>query len=804
MNIHCRHPILFVAIVAALAVGPAGAAEITGRVIDARSGESLAGVEVRVAGAPRIALTAADGRFQLEDVPDGEVTLSLVRLGYEPGKRTLVAAAVAGADLLVALRPLEFREDPIVVTATRAQRRESPVPYAALTRRDLDERSTVEDVPVLLSSLPSAIYYSDSGNGIGYNYLTLRGFDQRRVSVLVNGVPQNDPEDQNVYWLDFPDFAANLQDVQVQRGAGSGFYGPAAIGGSVNLVTSVFRPRAEVRVETGGGSFGTRKSAVELNSGLVDGSYAFYGRYSKLLSDGYRRDSWVDFTSYYLGAARYDEHMSTRLHVYGGPIEDGLAYYGVPQSALADRDARRQNVLAGGAQVERFSQPHYELLHDWQLRPGVRLANTLFYVQGDGFFDFDGSWADTTYYRLTREFGIAPDANPGQSLIRAFVGNRQGGWLPRVDLEHVGGTLSLGAEVRVHRSEHWGKVRWAERLPAGVGPERKFYSYRGGKDILGVYAHEVWRATPRLAATADLQLVHNRYRIYDEAFVGTDLEENYLFANPRAGLNYNLSDAVHAYASYGYVQREPRLKNLYDAAESSGGAVPQYEPLPGGGFDFDRPFVRPEKLHDIEIGAGFRRPRFGADVNLFWMDFRDEIVRSGGLDRFGQPITGNAGSSLHRGVEFGARARPWPVFELDANLAVSRNVFRDYLVFEDAGGATRPNGIQLGGNEIAAFPRLVSNLRGTVRTHGATAALAGRYVGGFFTTNFEDVNLRVPPHFVLDADLSYELDARRLPRMRLRVQVRNLLDRLYVLHGEGADFFPAATRNAFAAIEIGL
>jgi iron complex outermembrane receptor protein len=792
----------------AWAAAPAHAAGVAGQVIDAVSRAPVAGVEVRAGGAPRVALSGADGRFELRDVPDGEVTLSFVRVGYEPAKRTVQAsaapdAAAPASDLVVALRPLEYREDPIVVSATRVQRRESPVPYATLTRRDLDERYTTEDVPVLLSSLPSSIYYSESGNGIGYNYLTLRGFDQRRVSVLVNGVPQNDPEDQNVYWLDFPDLAANLQDVQVQRGAGSGFYGPAAIGGAVNLVTSAFRPRPGVRFLSGGGSFGTRKVSLELNSGLVDGSYAFYGRYSRLLSDGYRRDAWVDFTSFFLGAARYDESMSTRVHVYGGPIQDGLAYYGVPGSALADRDARRQNALAGGEQIENFSQPHYELLHDWQASERVRVANTLFFVQGDGFFDYDGSWADTTYYRLTRADGFAPSGNPGQSLIRAFVGNRQGGWLPRVDLEHAAGTLSLGAELRVHRSEHWGKVRWAENLPAGVGPERQFYSYRGGKDIAGVYAHEVWRATERLQATADLQVVHNRYRIYREAFVGTDLSDNYLFANPRAGLNYNLSDALHTYGSYGYVQREPRLKNLYDAAESSGGAVPQYRPLAGGGFDFDAPLVHPEKLHDVELGAGFRRPRFGVDANLFWMDFRDEIVRSGQLDRFGQPITGNAGSSVHRGVEVGVRATPWPAFELGGNASWSRNEFRDHRVFEDADGAPRPDGLQLGGNEIAGFPRFVSNLRATWRGHGATLALAGRYAGGFFTTNFEDTNRRVTPHFVLDADLAYEIGVRPLQHTRLRLQVRNLLDRLYVLHGEGEDFFPAATRNAFAAIEVG-
>ena len=788
-------------------VSPAHAETLRGRVLDRVTGGPVAAVEVRVVGVSRVVLTNQAGEFTVADVAGGDIEIEFVRFGYLPARQrvSLPLFTTGGGKLEVRLEPLAFQEDPVVVSAARVQRRESPIPHSELTHADLADRYTTQDLPVLLAALPSAIYYSDSGNGIGYNYLTLRGFDQRRISVLVNGVPQNDPEDQNVYWLDFPDLAANLQDVQVQRGAGSGFYGPPAIGGAVNLATATFDPQAGVRLQTGAGSFGTRKASLRLNSGLVNGLYAFSGRYSRLLSDGYREDSWTDFTSFFFGAARYDPHLTTRVNVYGGPIADGLAYYGVPGSAVNDRTARRQNVLAGGSQIENFSQPHYELLSEWRPNAQVRVVNTLFYVRGDGFFDFDGSFADTTYYRLTTAYGFRPAANPGRSLIRASVANKQIGWLPRLEWRHSNGELNVGAELRRHRSDHWGQIRWAETLPAGLDPGRKYYRYHGGKDILGAYAHEVLRVTERLQATGDLQLVYNRYRIFDEDFVATTFAQPYLFANPRLGVNYNASESIHGGASYGYVQREPRLKNLYDAAESSGGATPQYGALPGGGVDFDQPFVHSEKLHDFELGGGWRRGhRAAAEVNLFWMDFHDEIVSDGQLDRFGQPVTGNAARSVHRGVELEARIRPVAAFEVEGNLSWSQNRFRDHLVFVDAAGDTIPAGVQLGGNEIAGFPSLVSNLRGTLRGQGATAALAARGVGGFFTTNFENVNERVPGYFVLDAEFAYELPFATLRSARVQLQVRNVLDRLYVLHGEGDQYFPAATRNFFAGVEFGL
>src|SRR5204863_1737147 len=128
--------------------------------------------------------------------------------------------------------------------------RESPVSFSNLNRSQLSERYSTQDIPVLLSELPSITFYSENGNGIGYNYINLRGFDQRRLSVMINGVPQNDPEDHNVYWIDFPDLMASAGTLQVQRGAGSAFYGPPAIGGSINLVTDPFLTKPEITVET--------------------------------------------------------------------------------------------------------------------------------------------------------------------------------------------------------------------------------------------------------------------------------------------------------------------------------------------------------------------------------------------------------------------------------------------------------------------------------------------------------------------------------------------------------------------------
>ncbi|MBI4719732.1 MAG: TonB-dependent receptor [Chitinivibrionia bacterium] len=324
-------------LISLLAAGNASASRysIAGTVVDGLTGARLAGAAVMIEGTALGLSSGEGGDFLFAAVDEGVYTVSASFLGYKVQKKTVVVSSdIAG--MTFAMEQTILPGEKVYVTATRARERYSPAAVSNISSEELADRYTVQDIPMLLGELPSTSFYSESGNGIGYNYLTLRGFDQRRISVMINGVPQNDPEDHDVYWVDFPDLAANLQDIQLQRGAGSSFYGPPAIGGTVNLVTSVFSALPEVRIGMGYGSFDTQKYTLKLNSGLIANTYSLYGRFSRLLSDGYRNDSWVDYNSYFFGAARYTEHTTANIHVYGGPIRDHLAYYGIPKSHLND------------------------------------------------------------------------------------------------------------------------------------------------------------------------------------------------------------------------------------------------------------------------------------------------------------------------------------------------------------------------------------------------------------------------------------------------------------------------------------
>jgi iron complex outermembrane receptor protein len=730
-----------------------------------------------------------------------------------------------------------FYVSPVIVTATRARERESPVTFSDIDAQEIKERYAAQDVPSLLSELPSIVHYSENGNDIGYTYLNLRGFEQRRISVMINGVPQNDPEDHQVYWIDMPDLLEYSNSIQIQRGAGSAFYGPAAIGGSINIETAPItsRPKISLSSDWGFQEFGgegrtvlnTRKYSLGLSSGLISNRYVFYGNLSKINSEGYREHSWVDLESYYIGAARFDESMTTRINFYGGPITDGLAYVGIPKFYNDDLTLRRANYSDWGLDQtgtnvayyvpqkpqanESFFQPHYEILHEWKLSPKLTLYNTLFYIQGDGYFDYDGDWvwSDPTASNWFHSV-VGYDSTFGTSkfpslLLRGFVGNKQWGWLPRIEIEHDHGKLTLGGELRLHRSVHWGKIQFASEYPSpSFDPDFHFYQYNGKKDIASLYGHEVFRFDDATTIMADVQFAYNEYGIHDEKFLGNSFDIPYYFVNPRLGINRNFSEELSGYISVAYTSREPTLRNLYAGEDAWFGARPQFEATTVGGtvsYRFDQPYAKPENLLDVEVGSSYLFGKGKASVNVYWMEFRDELIENGKLDIFGAPVTGNAERTRHLGLELTAKYNLTSSLELSGNATVSSNKLVKYTFYNTIIDEYQ----SLDGNPIAQFPDVVANWRLTYRAGRFSGSVLMKYVGAFYTDNLKNENNKVDAYAVFDFDGSYTLPA-LLDNTGIAVtlKIQNLFNKLYMAGGQGDQFFPAAERSYFLGLAVNL
>jgi iron complex outermembrane receptor protein len=816
--------------------------KINGQIIAAGTNLPLSGVNIYIDNSSMGATSGENGNYQINNIPKSDITIIYSYIGYSEKRISFHAQSDTTINLKLSQTILD---GPIVTTiATQAENKPASITFSDLNKNELSKRYDTQDIPELLSEMPSTTFYSEGGNGIGYSYLSIRGFDQRRISVLVNGIPQNDPEDHNVYWLDFPDLVENIQKIQVQRGAGNAFYGPAAIGGSINIKTDHFSPEAKLKVSFGMGSYNTKKYSLSYSSGLFAENYIVTTRVSNIKSDGYRDNAWVNFWSYFIGAAHYGKNNNLRIHFYGGPIEDGLAYGGtwneysgfggIPKFLNNDDILRRKNwgyfeidpqadslIYTSDRrkdEIENFNQPHLEILHEWQLNNLFTINNSFFYTKGYGFFDYDGSWGDPAYFRLTPEFDYNVEAIPENTLIRAYVDNDHFGWLPQLTISSDKNEMIIGAEIRRHRSLHWGRLQKGSGLPQDVvgNGARRYYEYRGGKDIWSLYMHHNHRWNDELILQTDLQIAYKEYHIFDEKYLNNKLSIPYTFFNPRVGINYSFSQNQLAYFNMYNTSREPRLKNLYDAAESSGGELPQFELKENGKYNFNKPLVKPESLTGIEIGYNFKTmDLLEGTLNIFYMNFRDEIVKSGGVDRFGQPITGNAERTLHYGIEISSKVKLLYSLFLESNLTFSTNTFHSYKYY-DSESFFIDNKIKyiaendttfysdLRNNPIAGFPEFIGNLRLTYSWQDWYVSLSARYNGESFTDNFKNSKNKLDAYSLFNISANYNLKRFNLPMITIQAKINNLLNSKYLAAGEGIAFFPAATRHYFLTLKMEL
>lgn len=722
--------------------------ELSGRILNSANSLPLEFVNVIIVNKDIGTATDNNGYFLLKGNIEASDLLRISHVAFDI-KEIKVQDFLSLANKEIFLDNKIITSQTVLVSASIGKEGVTPISFSKIKRDEIRSTYTVQDFPELISTLPSVMFYSENGNGLGYNYLSIRGFDQRRISVSINGIPQNDPEDHNVYWLDFPDLIESTELIQVQRGAGSGVAGYPAIGGAINIITSTFSDKPHIELSSSIGSYNTRKYSASVSSGLINNKYSIYAKLSHTLSSGYRNSSWIDFKSYHLSAVRYDENLTTQINLFGGPIADGLAYTGLPKFTIKDRELRKANYSYWEAdvnnytykqnrrpdEIENFSQPHYELLNEYKLNNNITINSALFLVLGNGFFDYDGSWADTSYLRLTRDNGFMANDNPRNVLIRAMVENKHWGWIPRVSIKHFNGELIFGGELRFHNSIHWGSIGYGENLPAGITKDYRYYYYEGGKNIINLFIHENYNLTKRTNILAEVQLAYHEYKIANERYLHNNFSVDGLFLNPRIGINYKLLPQLNLYASFARVTREPRLKNYYDAAESSGGAVPQFEQNAYGTYDFTKPIVKPETMNSIEIGTALTNENISASINTFYMLFNNEIVRRGTVDRFGQPVTGNMDRTIHYGIEAVVNPKINQKFDIVLNGTLSKNYISKGFTYFKSNAPI--NSLDLSGNRISGFPDVMINLILRYKNKGFYAQINGKYVGDFYTDNYD-------------------------------------------------------------------
>lgn len=668
------------------------------------------------------------------------------------------------------------------VVANRADSK-TPVAYTNIGKRQLTANNDGRDMTYLLNMTPSVTVSSDAGGGMGYTAMRVRGSDPSRINVMANGLPLNDPESHRVYWVNMPDLASSLRDVQIQRGVGTSTNGAGAFGASINMVTDASSEDPYAELSGSYGMYNTNRQTLRVGSGLLGNHWSVDARLSHMGSDGYIDRASSQLWSYFGQAAYQSYNTSLRLVAFGGKERTYMAWdyaskeqmeeYGRrynPCGEYIDKDGNRAYYAD---QFDNFVQHHFQLLFSQRIGEWFNINAALFYTKDDGYYD---------QYKTGRtlvEYGLQPFMNADGDLVKKsdlirlkYNVNGFGGGQATVNFRRGRWNATLGGAVSDFDGHHYGRVKWVRNYVGPIDPLQKYYDNHGRKFDSNVYLRANYDIDRHFSVFADLQYRHIHYTItgmsdnWDwntSSLAILDVERRWDFFNPKVGVNYT-SGAHRGFASWAVAQKEPTRDNFTDGTPES--------------------YPKAERLDDFEVGYSFNHKLFSVGVNLYYMLYKDQLVVTGQLSDTGNPLSVNVPDSYRMGIELQGALRPCEWFDWQFNLTLSRNRIKNFVeyIYEDEW--TNPISFDLGDTPIAFSPDIIFNNAFNFKYRDFDASLNSRYVGKQYMNNARSEAALLDAYFVSDLHLGYSFrNLIGIKELRLGFSIYNLFNEKYFNNG---------------------
>ncbi len=691
--------------------------------------------------------------------------------------------------------------DEVLVRAVRVDA-DSPITHSNLDKEELEKRNLGQDIPMLLNYLPSVVSTSDAGAGVGYTYIRVRGSDASRVNVTLNGIPFNDSESQGTFWVNLPDFASSIENLQLQRGVGSSTNGSGAFGASLNLLTDAVSREAGGEISNSFGSFNTRRHNVKFSTGLLQDRIEIAGRLSAIASDGYIDRAASDLKSYFLQGSYVGDNTLIKAIAFGGHEVTYQSWFGIDAETLEeDRtfnpagmyfDANG-NMRFYDNEVDDYKQDHYQL--HWNQRWNNFWSTTLGlnYTYGRGYFE---------QYRendLFSTYGLEPIVVAGDTINRMDLIRRR--WLDndyyvvnanatykKDNLEVISGLF-----YSLYEGDHFGEIIWSQ-YAAGSEIRDNYYFSDATKREFTMFSKATYKIDNQWQVYGDLQGRFINYKTggITSDIVGINVDESYSFFNPKAGLSYQLNTANQFYLSYGRAHREPSRN------------------------DFEEGINTPEILDDFELGWRFSSERVTVNTNLFYMDYKDQLVLSGELNDVGAPLRTTSGESCRLGIEVEADIRLTNQLRWLPNVALSQNKNRNFVASIDG------ELVNLGTTNISFSPNVVANSMLIYQPfEGFQLGWLTKFVGEQYMGNIDSEASKLDSFFINDFNIVYEIkDIPVFSSILVNGMVINIFDVKYVSNGyfftfdddfsepgtittiEGAGYYPQAGIHFLAGMTL--
>lgn len=690
----------------------------------------------------------------------------------------------------------------------------TPVTFTNVSKKDIASRNLGQDIPILLNYLPAVVTTSDAGAGIGYTGIRVRGSDATRVNVTLNGIPYNDAESQGTFWVNLPDFASSVEQIQLQRGVGTSTNGSAAFGASLNVETSGIQQNAFSSLSSSLGSFNTFKNTFQFSTGMLNDHFSFSGRLSKINSDGYIDRAASNLDAYFFQAAFQDENTLIKALIFGGHEITYQSWYGVDAETLVSNRTYNpageiydnNGNLTGfyDNQVDDYTQDHYQFHWDEKINAFWSSSLGLNYTYGRGFYEeYNDVWynenisfgGDTSFdYLQIQPFTIGETTvESTENISQKWLDNDYYVLTLGLNYQTAETTINFGGLYSRYIGDHFGNLLWGQTIGASA-PNHRFYENQGVKTEGSFFAKATHQLSSKLTGFLDLQIRGIDYKV-EGTISGPDnfdVDDQFTFFNPKAGLTYTLSQKQNIYFSYAKAQREPNRT------------------------DYENGSPKPEKLNDFELGWRINNEKVRVQTNLYWMEYQDQLVLTGAIDKVGAPIRQNVGKSRRVGLEVDATIQLADQWLLKPNLALSSNQNLDFYFKRD--GVLQ----SLGKTQLAYSPGVVAgNALVFAPSTRFQLGLLSKYVGKQYMGNIDSENSTLPSYFVSDINFVFTWQPNKwIKEIQWLTTVNNIFNFKYESNGyfytydddwstsgqittiEGAGYYPQAGIHFLSGVTL--
>ena len=561
----------------------------------------------------------------------------------------------------------DFRVQEIEVNAVRVQ--QTTLSHEVTNSKELNRDNTGQCLPFLLSTTPGLQVTSDDGLGVGYTYFRVRGTDHTRINMTVNEVPLNDGESQTVFWVNMTDMSSSLSSIDVQRGVGTSTNGSASFGASLNMQTGDRDSVSHFTIGFNGGMYKTFREMASAHI-VLPSHWMVNARFSKVNSDGFLYHAGSDLYSYYGDLGWYGRKTQVVARVFGGKEKTGQAWEGVSYDvAYGLNGADRRTNPADSLNTDNYAQQHAQLTITHRFTPKWSLNATLHYTHGGGYYE-QYKKKKYSYWGLDTTM-VADPSKKSYGLYQKWLENH---FFGAILSAKYAVDAQFGAAANDYMGQHWGVLDYLAKPTFTVLPVHyEYYRNSGNKIDANVYAKANWRvihkAQEKLSLYADLQYRFLRYSIAginDETMTELPLTQDFHFFNPKAGLTYQNKGHLLT-ASFAVANREPSRSNYTENIA--------YNPATD---DYTGTMPKAETLYDYELGYAYAHPRFNIGVNLYFMDYDNQLVLTGEYNDVGKYLTTNVKDSYRMGAELTAAVKITEWFRWEGNMVVSRNKIRNY------------------------------------------------------------------------------------------------------------------------------